>query len=234
MRNVALASLVSVALLGVASSTAYAQKGVGDSTGVASRAVKPEIISLSGKMVEIRTGLCESSTGRSPVGTHIILETPKGKSSTFTSDRQPPSPTWSRSSPLVRKSPSRPFERTSFRPIISWPSRSPPGKTESNFGTPGYIPSGLGGTLVLEATATYPAVVVDAVDAAAQGRDAVGWAAGAVGDRCFSVTLFLPESSCRRGRGTHRFAYKRRGIRRPCRSALSANWACSGISGVHS
>ena len=57
----------------------YAQKGVGDATGIASRAVKPEIVTLSGKMVEVRTGLCESSTGRSPVGTHIILETSQGK-----------------------------------------------------------------------------------------------------------------------------------------------------------
>ena len=79
MRNVALVSLVSVALLGVASSTAYAQKGVGDSSGVASRAVKPEIISLTGRLIEIRTGLCESTTGKSPIGTHFILETPDGK-----------------------------------------------------------------------------------------------------------------------------------------------------------
>ena len=66
-------------MFGLATSTAYAQKGVGDSTGIARQAVKPEVVSLSGKLIEIRTGLCESSTGLSPVGTHIILETADGK-----------------------------------------------------------------------------------------------------------------------------------------------------------
>ena len=79
MRNIFLAGLTSIALLGLASPGAYAQRGVGDSTGVASRAVKPKIVSLSGKLIEIRTGLCESSTGQSPVGTHIVLKTSDGK-----------------------------------------------------------------------------------------------------------------------------------------------------------
>ena len=56
---------------------ACAQKGTGDATGVAQQAVKPEVTSLSGKIVEIKTGPCEDTTGRSPVGTHIILETPE-------------------------------------------------------------------------------------------------------------------------------------------------------------
>ena len=58
---------------------AYAQRGVGDPSGVASQAVKPEIVTLSGKLIEIRTGRCEATTGQSPVGTHIILEAPDGK-----------------------------------------------------------------------------------------------------------------------------------------------------------
>lgn len=56
----------------------HAQRGVGESTGVARQAIKPEIVTLSGKLVEIRTGPCEKTTGRSPIGTHIFLETDKG------------------------------------------------------------------------------------------------------------------------------------------------------------
>ena len=75
----AVVGLTSAVVFGLATSTAYAQKGVGDSTGIARQAVRPEVVSLSGKLSEIRTGLCESTTGRSPIGTHIIVETPDGK-----------------------------------------------------------------------------------------------------------------------------------------------------------
>jgi|GEM_PF-765061 len=71
--------LTSAVVFGLATSTAYAQKGVGDSTGIARQAVKPEVVSLSGKLIEIRTASCEATTGRSPSGTHIILEAPDGK-----------------------------------------------------------------------------------------------------------------------------------------------------------
>ncbi len=71
--------LTTAVVFGHATSTAYAQKGVGDLTGIARQSVKPEVVSLSGKLIEIRTGLCETSTGRSPVGTHFILEAPDGK-----------------------------------------------------------------------------------------------------------------------------------------------------------
>lgn len=73
--------LLIVGLLGVLSaylglvSAALAQKGVGDLSGVASQPVKPAIVSLAGRLVEIKTGPCESTTGRSLVGTHVILET---------------------------------------------------------------------------------------------------------------------------------------------------------------
>ena len=60
--------------LGLAS-TALAQKGVGDLSGVAGQPIKPGIVSLSGKIIEVKTGPCESTTGRSLVGTHVILET---------------------------------------------------------------------------------------------------------------------------------------------------------------
>ena len=63
---------------GWTTSAAYAQKGVGDPTGVARQAIRPEIVTLTGKLMEIKTGACESGTGRSPVGTHVLLRTPSG------------------------------------------------------------------------------------------------------------------------------------------------------------
>ena len=74
--KIALAVVVTVVTLGTwLVGAAYAQKGTGDATGVARQAVKPEITSLSGKLLEVKTGPCEATTGQSPIGTHIILET---------------------------------------------------------------------------------------------------------------------------------------------------------------
>ena len=64
-----------VALGSCLAGAAYAQKGTGDATGVARQAAKPEVVVLSGKLLEIKTGPCELTTGRSPIGTHIILAT---------------------------------------------------------------------------------------------------------------------------------------------------------------
>ena len=75
MRHVVTLAAVIVSLFGVAAPTAHAQRGVGDLTGVAQQPVKPEVVSLSGKIVEVKTGPCESTTGRSLSGTHLILET---------------------------------------------------------------------------------------------------------------------------------------------------------------
>jgi len=58
----------------------YAQKGMGDRSGVARLAVKPEVVSLSGTVLEVETGPCEKTTGRSTLGTHFLLETPDGES----------------------------------------------------------------------------------------------------------------------------------------------------------
>jgi hypothetical protein len=75
MKNLAALGSVTIVLLGLAVPMAHAQRGVGDPSGVASQPVKPEVVSLSGTLVEIKTAPCESTTGRSPVGTHLILET---------------------------------------------------------------------------------------------------------------------------------------------------------------
>jgi predicted Fe-Mo cluster-binding NifX family protein len=75
MRNAGPIVLTAAALLGFAAPMAHAQRGVADPTGVAQRPVKPETVALSGKIVEVRTGPCEFTTGRSLIGTHLILET---------------------------------------------------------------------------------------------------------------------------------------------------------------
>ena len=65
-----------VALLGAfVVPPAHAQKGMGDSTGMAWQAVKPEIVSFSGKILKVETEPCKKTTGRANVGTHFLLET---------------------------------------------------------------------------------------------------------------------------------------------------------------
>jgi len=63
----------------VAVSPACAQKGMGDTDGVARLPVKPAVVSLSGKLLSIRSGPCENTTGWAVSGTHILLETQKGR-----------------------------------------------------------------------------------------------------------------------------------------------------------
>jgi hypothetical protein len=76
------AVMVSLAALtltcGILVPNAQGQRGMGESSGVARQSIKPEIVKLSGRLMEIKTGPCEKTTGRSPIGTHLILETDKG------------------------------------------------------------------------------------------------------------------------------------------------------------
>lgn len=62
------------------STQALAQRGMGDPTGVARQAVRPELVSLSGKVTAVESGPCELTTGRAGIGTHAMLETQKGES----------------------------------------------------------------------------------------------------------------------------------------------------------
>ena len=68
-----------ILVFGLLTPDVRAQRGVGEPSGVARQAVKPEVVTFSGKLVEIKTGPCEKTTGRSPLGTHLILETADGK-----------------------------------------------------------------------------------------------------------------------------------------------------------
>lgn len=64
---------------GLGLSNAYAQKGMGEDVGIARAAVKPEIVTLQGKIVEVQTGPCKNTTGRAVVGTHVELKTSEGR-----------------------------------------------------------------------------------------------------------------------------------------------------------
>lgn len=57
----------------------YAQRGVGDPQGVAQQAVRPEVVTLEGTVVEVQTGPCENTTGHAWIGTHVVLKTADGQ-----------------------------------------------------------------------------------------------------------------------------------------------------------
>ncbi len=60
------------------SASATAQKGTDEATGVAQQAAKPPVVAVSGKLLEIQTEPCEATAGRSPTGTHLILQSEDG------------------------------------------------------------------------------------------------------------------------------------------------------------
>jgi len=53
----------------------YAQRGMGDNSGVAREAVKPVVVSIQGTVREVVTEPCAQTTGRSYLGTHVVLAT---------------------------------------------------------------------------------------------------------------------------------------------------------------
>ncbi len=79
MKRLRIAAMVVATTCGLFNSAAYAQRGVGEMTGIGQRAIKPEVISLSGEVQEVVTGPCANTTGRSPRGTHILLKTENEK-----------------------------------------------------------------------------------------------------------------------------------------------------------
>lgn len=54
---------------------AQAQKGMGETTGVARQAVKPTTRHMSGTVTDAKVGACEQTTGRAVVGAHLIVRT---------------------------------------------------------------------------------------------------------------------------------------------------------------
>jgi hypothetical protein len=65
---------LSTLLLLIWSFTAHAQRGMGDSEGVAQQILKPCLVHVSGRLQEIKTHPCENTTGKADLGTHLILK----------------------------------------------------------------------------------------------------------------------------------------------------------------
>lgn len=65
-------------VVGFFSNPALAQRGVGDSVGVAQQGLQVEEATFTGTLKEIQTGPCANTTGRSYMGTHFILDTDNG------------------------------------------------------------------------------------------------------------------------------------------------------------
>lgn len=70
---------VAVCAVLLASSGAYAQKGMGDQRGVARQHLGLPIVQLAGKIVSVEIHPCEKTTGPATEGTHLIIEGADGK-----------------------------------------------------------------------------------------------------------------------------------------------------------
>jgi len=76
-------TVVAVVVLGLSCSSLLAQRGEGDQQGVARKAAKPKIASLSGEVLQLKVEPCRMTTGRSSLGTHLAISTPEGKTVTI-------------------------------------------------------------------------------------------------------------------------------------------------------
>ena len=78
MRRAIRLSLTALALAAI-SSTALAQRGTGDDEGIVRSGVAVDPAVVSGTVVEVMQTTCEATTGRSPVGVHLMVETAAGE-----------------------------------------------------------------------------------------------------------------------------------------------------------
>jgi hypothetical protein len=53
---------------------ANAQKGIGNVYGIGQQQVLPDVETITGELVEIKTGPCENTTGYAVIGTHLFLK----------------------------------------------------------------------------------------------------------------------------------------------------------------
>jgi hypothetical protein len=58
---------------------AYAQRGMGDSTGVARQGIVPEFVTVSCELLSVETHPCKKTTGCGVIGTHLKVKTREGK-----------------------------------------------------------------------------------------------------------------------------------------------------------
>jgi hypothetical protein len=79
MRNTPFGVAIALLWMVLVAVPATAQKGTGETTGVAQQAVKPPIEGMSGTIKDIKIGPCERTTGRSSEGVHLIVQTKDGQ-----------------------------------------------------------------------------------------------------------------------------------------------------------
>lgn len=78
MKNM-LTSIIAISLSLLFSGFAVAQKGMGDDTGIVRQGLTPSVTSISGELLEIKSGPCERTTGRARIGTHLIIQDKDGQ-----------------------------------------------------------------------------------------------------------------------------------------------------------
>jgi len=75
LRKVAIGYSMIVLVWAAACSLGYAQKGTGKSRGVGRQADKPAVVNVTGELKKVSTHPCEQTTGKSELGTHLLLKT---------------------------------------------------------------------------------------------------------------------------------------------------------------
>jgi hypothetical protein len=76
--NAKFMATASIMLSMAVATAALAQRGVGEPSGIARQAVRPELSVVSGTLKAIEIGPCQQTTGRYPIGTHLVLTTKDG------------------------------------------------------------------------------------------------------------------------------------------------------------
>lgn len=79
MKRTAITFSAAAVVVAAITSPALGQRGVGKSTGIARLSDRPNVVELVGTLEAIHIGPCEHTTGRSPVGVHIVLMQDKDK-----------------------------------------------------------------------------------------------------------------------------------------------------------
>ena len=74
-----LTSIVALSLSLLLSNIAFAQKGIGDDSGIVRQGLAPPVSSISGELLDIKSGPCEKTTGKANIGTHLIIQGSKGQ-----------------------------------------------------------------------------------------------------------------------------------------------------------
>ena len=71
--------LVTALIVLISAAVTPGQRGMGDSRGVAQQRLKPSLVRISGRLEQIKTHPCDSTTGQAELGTHLILKDKSGQ-----------------------------------------------------------------------------------------------------------------------------------------------------------